>query len=168
MPLSLLPVTSPADIPTLTHLHLDAFIRIPINHAIWPHGITDNVLGHAETSHRKALDADPSARYLKVVDDDTSAIIAFARWHVFATPEAESQRWDLKPRDWGKDVDLDVAGAFWVEIVRARRRMEGKAHCCELYLCSIDLGLIPHACISFSSRPHMLDPFLPLYCAFGF
>lgn len=80
MPLTLLPVTSISDISTLTRIHLDAFIRVPINRAIWPHGITQSVFSRAESGHLKALESDPSARLFKVVDTDhEDQVVAFGR-----------------------------------------------------------------------------------------
>lgn len=131
MPFSLQPVTSPEDVPTLTKIHLDAFIRVPVNQAIYPFGITPAVLSSAEARNRKAVARGSLAQCLKVVDLELGETIAFAIWYIFDTPEAESKRTDLVPREWGPDVNLKIATEFWTAIIRSRRMMNGKPHCCE-------------------------------------
>jgi hypothetical protein len=98
MSLSILPVASIEEIPVLNKIHLDAFLRIPVNQAIWPDGITEAVLFSSEARSRKNFAAGIPAQYLKVVDADLDEIVAFAIWYIFETPEAESKRTDLVPR----------------------------------------------------------------------
>jgi hypothetical protein len=131
MPLSLLPVASIEEIPALNKIHLDAFVRIPVNQAIWPDGITEAILSSSEARGRKAFAAGSSAQYLKVVDAELDETVAFAIWYIFETPEAESKRTDLAPREWGPDTNLDIATKFWAGIIESRRIMAGKPHCCE-------------------------------------
>ena len=137
MPLSLLPVAS-EDIPALTKIHLDGFIRIPVNQAIWPHGVTPAVVSTTQTRHLKSFETDELARFLKVVDDELGQEIAVAVWFVFDSSEAEGRRRDLAPREWGPDANSEVGAKFWAGIVEARQCMRGKSHCCEL-------SIIPNA-----------------------
>jgi hypothetical protein len=131
MPLSLRPVVSSEDIPALAKIHLDAFIRIAVNQAIWPNGITQDVLSNAQVRHLKSFESGNLAQFFKVVDEDLDEAIAFAIWVVFDTPEAERQRADLVPREWGPDANLEIANRFWAGIIESRRIMGGKPHCCK-------------------------------------
>jgi hypothetical protein len=130
MCLSILPVASIEEIPVLNKIYL-AFLRIPVNQAIWPDGITEAVLFSSEARSRKTFAAGIPARYLKVVDADLDEIVAFAIWYIFETPEAESRRTDLVPREWGPDTNLEIATKYWAGIVKSRRIMAGKPDCCE-------------------------------------
>lgn len=78
MPPSLLPVASIEEIPALNKIHLDAFVRIPVNQAIWPDGITEAILSSSEARSRKAFAAGSPAQYLKVVDAELDETVAFA------------------------------------------------------------------------------------------
>jgi hypothetical protein len=132
MPLELRQANSTKDVSKLAKVHLDAFNLIRVNQAIWPHGVTTDIISGTESRHRNSLEGDPTAHYLTIVDTDRDdEIIAFAEWHIFNTAEEEGTRKDLTPREWGRDVDLDVATEFWAHIVEARRKMQGKGHCCK-------------------------------------
>jgi GNAT superfamily N-acetyltransferase len=128
MPLHLLPATL-SDIPTLTNIHLSAFMLVRINQALYPKGLTQPILTATESRHRTTFLHDPTARYIKIIDTDrNNKTIAFAEFHLFLTPEEEASRQDLKPKTWPEDTNLALATEYWGHIVAARRRMEGVPH----------------------------------------
>jgi hypothetical protein len=105
---------------------------VRINQALYPKGLTPPIIASTTSRHETYLLNDATARYLKVVDADLEdKTIAFAEWHVFATPEEEGKRLDLAPKKWPSDVNLPLATEYWGHIADARRSMAGKAHVCE-------------------------------------
>lgn len=134
MGLSLRPVVSSTDIPILTKIHLDAFIRIPVNQAIWSNGITQAIVSTTERRNLKSFESGTNAQFLKVVDEDLDELIALAIWFVFETPEAEKNRMDLVAREWGPDANSEIGTEFWAGTLEARRTMHGKPHCCKSFV----------------------------------
>jgi hypothetical protein len=141
-----------SDIPTLSRMHLSAFMLVRINQALYPSGVTPPILAATETRHRTTFLHDPTAHYLKIVAIDgpgpflspseaTAAaaentpsghpyprIIAFAEYHLFPTAAIEATRQDLKPKTWPPDVNLSLATEFWGHITAARKTMAGIPH----------------------------------------
>lgn len=129
MPLHLLPIDSLTEIPTLARIHLEAFMLVRVNQAMYPLGLTPPIIAATEARHRNTLLNDPTARYVKVVDTDLDGkTIAFAEWHLFSTPEEEASRLDLGVKTWPADVNLPLMEEFWDQIIRARKTMAGIPH----------------------------------------
>lgn len=127
MPLTLLPTILSTEIPTIARVHLAAFLTGRIYRVIWPQGATPAVIESQESRHLKALTSDPTVRYAKVVEDDEqhqqdnkSVIIAFAKWHVFATPTAVETRQDSANRTWPPDCNKECVEEFWAKIQAIR------------------------------------------------
>lgn len=117
------------DIPAIAKIHYDSLLTNLPNQMIYPKGATAALLSRTEKRYTTVLDSDPEARLLKIVDDETGEIIAFAEWHVFETVEQEGRRKDLEKRDPAPDTNQELAAEFWNEIVKARKTMAGKPHC---------------------------------------
>jgi len=120
---------SESDIPIVTELHYESFLTSVITRVQYPKGATPDILSRTHKRYETSLKSDKSVRYLKVVEDDTGEIVAFAKWHIFETAEAESQRTDLGVREYAPEMNKEAASDFWAEIVKARKTMAGKPHC---------------------------------------
>ena len=90
MELTVLPLTSTSDIPTIARIHLAAFLTNKFYRAVWYKGVTPAVIESQESRHLNFLTSDPTVRYAKVVGHAVSdpgepdsnsegTIIAFAK-----------------------------------------------------------------------------------------
>ena len=137
MPLELRLITSPSDLPIAANVIFTSFLQIPLNKASYPHGATPALIASRSSDFLALFNNDPSLRLLKVIDTELNdEIIAVAEWHIYETPEAESQRFDIGrgEKKWENTPDMrgDLFTSFWNRLVEARQRMRGKAHVSKL------------------------------------
>ena len=73
---------------------------------------------------------------MKVVETDTNAVAAFARWEMNYHVKSEAE-WDSKAtREWDEGTNVAAADALIAAVVeKDREYMGGKPHCCE-YSCA--------------------------------
>lgn len=80
---------------------------------------------------------DPTARLLKAVDEDTGEQIAFAKWHIYDTPEAVASA-PTRPVPAGPGVNEEACKAFFGGLIQEKRNIMGtKPH-----LCRCDIRLL--------------------------
>ncbi|KAF2253765.1 acyl-CoA N-acyltransferase [Trematosphaeria pertusa] len=74
---------------------------------------------------------DPSARYLKAVKDETGEMTAFAKWHIYDTPEAAELARE-RPINIGPGMNKEACEAFFGGMAMKKKEIMGtKRH---LYL----------------------------------
>jgi GNAT superfamily N-acetyltransferase len=131
MELTVLPLTSPSDIPTITRIHLAAFLTKEFYRTVWYKGGTPAVIESQESRHLNFLTSDPTVRYAKVVEygvpnsgepdsDNEGTIIAFAKWHVYTTVAAVGTRQDAGDRSWPPDCNVPCVKDFWSKLQAVR------------------------------------------------
>lgn len=129
MPLQLERVTSQSDVSKIVKVHYASFLTSTVMKVIYPEGATQSVTADTEKKFSTALDTEPSLRLLKAIDDETGDIVAFAKWYIFDTAEAESRRTDIGHWEMPEDCNAAAAADFFGQIVEARKTMAGKPHC---------------------------------------
>jgi len=73
---------------------------------------------------------DPTAQYLKAVDDETGEQIAFAKWHTYTTPEAVASA-PMRPIPSAPGVNVEACKAFFGGLVTKKKEIMGiKPHLC--------------------------------------
>jgi GNAT superfamily N-acetyltransferase len=131
MELTVLPLTSTSDIPTIARIHLAAFLTNKLYRTVWYKGITPAVVESQESRHLNFLTSDPTVRYAKVVEHAVSnpgkpdsanegTIIAFAKWHVYKTAAAVVTRQDAGDRSWPPDCNIPCVKDFWSKVQAVR------------------------------------------------
>ena len=131
MPLTLLPGTL-ADVPTFTSIYLSAF-RDVIARDCFPR-TSPYIKEWWTSSNIDDMNNQPSARYLKVVDDDE--IIAYAKWNIPVKCGTETVLGGDNPDDmpvWPQDANVELCDKFFGHLARERKRIMGsRPHYCEL------------------------------------
>jgi GNAT superfamily N-acetyltransferase len=131
MKLTVLPLTSASDIPTIARIHLAAFLTNKFYRTVWYKGATPAVIESQESRHLNFLTSDPTVRYAKVVEhavsnpgepDSTNeeTIIAFAKWHIYTTIPAVGTRQDAEDRSWPPDCNVPCVEDFWSKLQAVR------------------------------------------------
>lgn len=82
--------------------------------------------------YRKLITLEPNVHVMKVVDTDTNAMAAFARWEMNYHVKSEAE-WESKAkREWDEGTNVAAADALIAAVVEEDRKyMGGKSHCCK-------------------------------------
>lgn len=89
-------------------------------------------------SHQKRVDQmiqmrkeDPTAIYLQAIDQASGRMIAFAKWHVYKTPEETNI--PTRKSEFGPDANPGACKAFFGGMLKRRKEiMGGRPHLCML------------------------------------
>jgi hypothetical protein len=74
---------------------------------------------------------DPTARYLKALDEETGEQIAFSKWHIYDTPKAVISA--ERPLQFGPGTNQEACMAFFGGILKKRKELMGnQPHVCRL------------------------------------
>ncbi|MCJ1289374.1 hypothetical protein MMC34_000906 [Xylographa carneopallida] len=116
----------PTDLPTCTRILSRAFVHTsPIIDALFPHHDTPAGQAEAVTSFTKSLSTNPTAHFLKAVDDNTGAILGWGEWLVmdqglYVEEKADDSKWESEAeREW--------AGVLWAPLGAVRAQAAERA-----------------------------------------
>lgn len=74
---------------------------------------------------------DPTANYVQAYDEETGQLIAFAKWHIYATPEAAAA--PRPSRSFGPGTNAPACEAFFGGLSAKKNELMGnKPHVCKL------------------------------------
>jgi len=74
---------------------------------------------------------DPTATFLKAVDQDSGTMLAFAKWHVYETKEA-LEKAPTRSLRFGEGTNQEACEAFFGGLVRRKKEIVGlRPHMCE-------------------------------------
>ncbi|EIN03976.1 acyl-CoA N-acyltransferase [Punctularia strigosozonata HHB-11173 SS5] len=113
----------PADVPELTSIYLASFVD-PFSLTLFPR--TPGVRAWWEQDLAQGF-ADPNVRMLKVVDDASGRIAAFAKW-VLPPPQGEEENEEEKGEalpEWPEDADGQLCQSFFAGLLEAKKRLMG-------------------------------------------
>jgi hypothetical protein len=133
MPLTLLPITQshltshPTLLPRIAHIQITSFLTTAIYVAMYPDGYTTTLLDSTIARYRTSIESDPTVRFLTVIDGpvlapDSANLIAFTKYHIYATADDQEARKDTAPRVWPDEMNRLVVDEFWGQILVVRRR----------------------------------------------
>lgn len=131
MPLKVLPATD-ADAPRAFEIEHDAYgaVNDPISSHLFPGPFPADANEKRAESVLKGKAEDPSTVWLKVVDNETDEMIAFAEWHVYP-PDVDLPA--PKQRvDFGPGSNPVVCEEFFGSLASSRERLMGGKH----YVCT--------------------------------
>ena len=106
----------------------------PYERIMFPKKITPESRTATIQRFRSALVDDPHCNVLKIMDNKTQDIVAFAIWVIYeeATPEAISLEWE---RDWDEGTNQEAGDELVTAIMtRKQQLIAGTAHCCKYTL----------------------------------
>jgi len=94
---------------------------------MYPDGYSTTLLDSTIARHRTIIESDPTVRFLTVIDGpaltpDSANLIAFTKYHVYATADEQEARKDTAPRVWPDEMNRLVVDEFWGQILVVRRR----------------------------------------------
>lgn len=74
---------------------------------------------------------DPTAVYLQAFDEESGKMVAFAKWHIYETPEAAAK--SSRPLTFGAGRNKDACMLFFGGMAKRKKElMDDKAHLCKL------------------------------------
>jgi hypothetical protein len=87
----------------------------------------------------KQLHEDPTVRWMKVVDSETSEMAAFAKWDIVEKPKPKT----IRARKFGPGCNIEACEEFFGGIHQKRGELMGdRPHCCMLrFLHVFETGL---------------------------
>ena len=136
MVLKVLPATE-ADAPRAASIESIAYGPNPISNALFP--TTTTTTTSSSSSNPRAtqlidqLRADPSCRWVKVIDTDLQArgeeaMVSFAKWYIWDTPQPPAP-----PQEWGPGTNPEACEMFFGGMRERRNaRFAGKPFVCTL------------------------------------
>ncbi|CZR61111.1 uncharacterized protein PAC_11007 [Phialocephala subalpina] len=93
-----------------------------------------------EKAVKRTLDwwlCDKTAKYMKVVDEETGAIVSAAKWCIYEEQLTEEQMNDTLHVDWHSEADTNEWGEYLIHWVHSHRLQRTKgAPCCVLDMMS--------------------------------
>jgi hypothetical protein len=120
---------SGADIPRVCEIETAAYAENPANTVLFPGPFpSDSAAKRAERLVAE-INGDPTALCLKAVDEETGEIVAFAKWHIYITPEAVAGA--EKVLFFGPGTNQEACYAFFGGMIAKKKAILGnKPHIC--------------------------------------
>jgi len=131
MPLLLQPVEE-ADLPRTLEIQAAAFASNNLNRVMFGgRPRSEETTEKALLRIRKELLDDQDTHILKVIDTDLdNKLIAFCKWHIYKHERSPSEYRTEGDRQFGPEVNVEVANAFFNALDEKRVEiMGGKPHC---------------------------------------
>jgi hypothetical protein len=135
------------DIPRACEIESAAYAKNPLSPIFFPGPHPPDAQQRRITQLIQMRKNDPTAHYVQAYDEETGQMIAFAKWHVYDTPEAAaaSQR---PTRTFGPDTNREACEAFFGGLVAKKKELVGqKMHIRTAY------NLLSPPSMAKSSRP---------------
>ena len=133
--------TSDADIPRSCEIEVAAYAKNPANTVLFPGPFPPDSRERRvqalikERQDIKELGDDSAVYYLKAVDEETGNVIAFAKWHIYTSPEAAAAA--EKVLYFGPGTNQDACYAFFGGLAKKKKELMGsKPHICTFVHCS--------------------------------
>ncbi|KAI9839998.1 MAG: hypothetical protein M1819_000190 [Sarea resinae] len=135
MPLTLAPAQE-SDLATLVEIQTTALADTAFSQVIHPNGMTATSRQALLERLRWSYLSDPHSWFLKVTDDDTGAVVAFAKWNVFAHPRTaeELDAEDAAEPKRAPELHADLIRNFFGQLHAWRRKLMGGDPCYYLHL----------------------------------
>ena len=129
MPLQVIAATE-ADALRIVELEQLAYKDDVLTPILFPGPFPEGAAGKQADEMVHQLHADPTARWLKVVDNESQEMIAFAKWNVY---EPGKPRPTVPPRTFGEGCNQAACKQFWGLMDEKRQHHMGKIpHVCEI------------------------------------
>ena len=121
-----------ADIQRMMDIMYAGFSNDPWNRIMYPETPPPESRGPSVERWRHDMSSNPTVRFMKAVDTDTSTTIAFARWSIYEVERPGSEWKTIKPRHWDIGTNVEAANEFYNAVCEARHAsMGGTPHCCK-------------------------------------
>lgn len=118
-----------ADIARACEIEFAAHAGRPANSVKFPGPFPPDSAARRAQSLIDERNSDPTTRHVKAVDQETGEIIAFSKWHIYATPE-EAEKAE-RPLNFGEGTNREACMAFFGGIARRKKELMGsKPHIC--------------------------------------
>jgi hypothetical protein len=125
---------SDADIARACEVEAAAYADNPLGRVFFPGPFPP---GHGQKRVAYLIETrknDPTAKYLQAHDEETGQLVAFAKWHIYDTPEAATAvvRSNMA---FGPGMNKEALEAFFGILKgKKEKHMGGKVHMCKLAL----------------------------------
>ena len=121
-----------ADIQRMIDIMYAGFSKDPWNRIMYPETPPPESRGPSVERWCHDMSSNPTVRFMKAVDTDTSTTIAFARWSIYEAERPDSEWKPIKPRHWDVGTNVEAANEFYTAVCEARHKsMGGTPHCCK-------------------------------------
>lgn len=118
------------DLARVAEIETAAYADNPLSPVLFPGPFPPDSGEKRLAALKDGRDSDPSARYIQAHDEETGLLVAFAKWHIFDTPEAAagSQR---PGRSFGPGTNRAACEEFFGTLsARKKELMGNKPHLC--------------------------------------
>ncbi|KIX05194.1 uncharacterized protein Z518_06066 [Rhinocladiella mackenziei CBS 650.93] len=124
MPLVLEPAVE-ADAPRIVEVERLAYATNPLSPILFPGPFPPDALEKRAEGMVTQLKEDPTTRWMKVVDPETSEMVAFAKWNIMTSPTTPKAT-----RTFGPGCNVGACEEYFGGIHKKRNElMGGKAYC---------------------------------------
>jgi hypothetical protein len=120
---------SVADVPRVCEIETAAYAEHPANTVLFPGPFpSDSIAKRAERLITE-IKSDQTALCLKAVDEETGETVAFAKWHIYKTPEAVAAA--ERVLVFGPGTNQEACYAFFGGMIEKKKEILGnKPHIC--------------------------------------
>ena len=109
-----------------------AFADLPLSPILFPGPFPADSREQKIARYVDTRKEDPSTQYWQAYDEETEQLVAFAKWHIYATPEAAAGA-DRPSRTLGEGANREACEAFFGTMARKKKELVGGTpHLCML------------------------------------
>jgi GNAT superfamily N-acetyltransferase len=129
---------SAADVPRACEIEAAAYAETPANTVLFPGPFPADMAAKKAERLITEIKNDLTVLCLKAVDEETGEIIAFAKWHIYTTPEAAAAA--EKVLFFGPGTNQDACYALFGGMAKKKKELLGnKPHIC-MFLSAADIS----------------------------
>lgn len=120
---------SDADVPRACEIESAAYADNPANNVLFPGPFPPDSAERRASRLVEEIHNNATIRCLKAVDEETGELIAFAKWHIFSTPETAVAA--EKVLYFGPGTNQEACYAFFGGLAARKKEVMGdKPHLC--------------------------------------
>jgi hypothetical protein len=119
------------DLPRAVEIETAAYADNPLNPILFPGPFPPEAQSQRVPGLIKMRQGDPTLRYMQAYDEETKQLVAFAKWHIYDTPEAAAAA--RRPaRSFGLGTNKEACEDFFGRLSAQKTKLMGdKPHMCK-------------------------------------
>jgi hypothetical protein len=119
------------ELPRVAEIETAAYADNPLSPILFPGPFPSDSGMQRLAALKEQRDGDPTARYIQAHDEETGLLVAFAKWHIFNTPEAAAAA-QRPTRSFGPGTNREACEEFFGTLSSRKKALIGdKPHLCK-------------------------------------
>lgn len=124
---------SDADLQRACDVERLAFARLPLNPILFPGPFPPDSREQRISMLVETRKKDQSTRYMQAYDEETAQLVAFAKWHIYATPEVAAAA-ERPARNFGPGTNREACEEFFGGMSKKKKELVGtRPHLCTFH-----------------------------------